>query len=121
MSLADEIEKLGRLRDSGAMTEDEFQRAKALVLDGHRVSAGRPAGSSFEALHRLSRSTTDRWIGGVCGGLTRITPLPSWVWRLIFSLSAVVYGIGAVPYVLLWIFMPSDDSAKPVAQPDDLA
>jgi phage shock protein PspC (stress-responsive transcriptional regulator) len=123
MSLADEIEKLRRLRDSGAMTEAEFQRAKALVLDGWRLPAGPPA---FNVLHHMTRSTTDRWLGGVCGGLARITPVPSWVWRLGFTLLVLFGGIGLVPYVLLWIFMPSDDapppaSIKPPEYRDDLS
>lgn len=125
MSLADEIEKLRRLRDSGAMTEDEFQRAKALVLDGRVLPTGEPTSSSIDALNRLTRSTEDRWVGGVCGGLANVTPLPTWLWRLLFTGLAVIYGIGMVPYVLLWIFVPSDVSpapvSKPAAFPDELA
>jgi phage shock protein PspC (stress-responsive transcriptional regulator) len=125
MSLADEIEKLWRLRDNGTMTEAEFQRAKALVLDGRVVSASKPAGSSFEALNRLTRSTTDRWAGGVCGGLANVTPLAAWVWRFLFSVLAVIFGIGPILYVLLWIFVPSEASPTPVSKPatipDDLS
>ena len=33
MSIADEIERLQRLRDSGALTEDEFAQAKAALLN----------------------------------------------------------------------------------------
>jgi hypothetical protein len=33
MSIADELEKLQRLHDSGALTEQEFAEAKAAVLD----------------------------------------------------------------------------------------
>lgn len=32
MSLADELQKLQQLRDSGALTEEEFQRAKARLI-----------------------------------------------------------------------------------------
>ena len=46
MSLADEIEKLRRLRDNGTMTEVEFQRAKALVLDGREIPSGESTSSS---------------------------------------------------------------------------
>ena len=34
MSIADELQKLEALRSSGAITEAEYDRAKALVLDG---------------------------------------------------------------------------------------
>ena len=36
MSVADEIEKLAHLRASGALTEEEFQRAKGRLLDENR-------------------------------------------------------------------------------------
>jgi hypothetical protein len=35
-------------------------------------------------LKTLSKSQNDKWIGGVCGGLGAYTPLPSWLWRVIF-------------------------------------
>ena len=38
MSLADELEKLRDLRDSGALTDAEFERAKAAVLNGPPVA-----------------------------------------------------------------------------------
>lgn len=128
MSLADEIGKLQSLRDSGAVTEEEFRRAKELVLGGGPApGVARAAWTAperpwpgAETLNRMARSTNDRWLGGVCGGLARTTPLPAWVWRLLFTLSAVVYGIGVIPYVLLWIFMPSEETLnKPAPYPTD--
>lgn len=41
MNLADELQKLQQLRQSGAINEEEFQRAKEKVLSGQ--SAGGPA------------------------------------------------------------------------------
>ncbi len=48
MSLADEIERLQRLRDSGALTDDEFAQAKAALLskDGSRPAFNLPGGST---------------------------------------------------------------------------
>ena len=70
-----------------------------------------PAGSSGfsdfpNALRRLTKSKTDVWLGGVCGGLGEHTPLPSWVWRLVFLLLLCWYGTGVLLYVLLWICVP---------------
>ncbi|MDY0044762.1 MAG: PspC domain-containing protein [Syntrophales bacterium] len=59
-----------------------------------------------EWLRNLTRSSEDRWIGGVCGGLGEHTPLPSWVWRLAFCLCVIFFGFGVVLYILLWIFVP---------------
>jgi phage shock protein PspC (stress-responsive transcriptional regulator) len=70
-----------------------------------------PAGSSEfsdfpNTLRRLTKSKTDVWLGGVCGGLGEHTPLPSWVWRLVFLLLLCWYGTGVLLYILLWIFLP---------------
>jgi phage shock protein PspC (stress-responsive transcriptional regulator) len=103
MSLADELHKLDELRQRGALSETEFERAKARLLE---LPPAPPAGVA--AINRLRRSATDRWLGGVCGGLARSTGLESWVWRLIFSVLSLFGGVGIVIYLLLWIFVPSE-------------
>ncbi|MBU0651385.1 MAG: PspC domain-containing protein [Proteobacteria bacterium] len=59
-------------------------------------------------LRRLSKARDDRWIGGVCGGLGEHTPIPSWTWRVIFSILFLFFGTGLLIYILLWIFMPKE-------------
>jgi phage shock protein PspC (stress-responsive transcriptional regulator) len=102
MGLADELTRLQALRDSGALTEAEFQRAKARVLDGE------PPAPGVREINRLRRSRSDRWIGGVCGGLAQLTGVDSWIWRLLLTLLALFGGTGLVIYLLLWIFVPSE-------------
>jgi len=123
MSISDELERLEKLRASGALSEAEYAQAKAHALGG---GAGTPSGaggphSGF--LHRLSLSSTDRVIGGVCGGLGAHTGLPSWAWRVIFCASVFYFGVGLLFYILLWIFIPSDQSAgaPPAAPPPGAA
>jgi phage shock protein PspC (stress-responsive transcriptional regulator) len=59
-------------------------------------------------LQAFTKSDKDRWLGGICGGLGESTPLPSWVWRLMFVLIfAITYGMGFFIYILLWIFVPT--------------
>jgi phage shock protein PspC (stress-responsive transcriptional regulator) len=111
--LGDELYKLQVLRECGALTEEEFSRAKDLVLDGQ------PAGSTAAAasrdvrrrpnwLHRFCRSGKDHVFGGVCGGLGEHTPLPSWCWRVLFCLTAILWGGGAIAYLVLWISVPGE-------------
>lgn len=57
-------------------------------------------------LANFAKSDTDRWIGGVCGGLGENTPVPSWIWRLLFVLMVLCFGTGFLLYILLWIFVP---------------
>lgn len=110
MNIADEIQKLDNLRASGALTEAEYNKAKARVLDGPPpapVGSGAPL-EDANPLKRFTRSSYDAWLGGVCGGLANITPIPSWAWRLGFCLAVFAYGFGILPYILLWIFVPLD-------------
>ena len=104
MGLADEITRLEELRSRGALTDDEFQRAKARLIDGPH-GADIPA---VEAISRLRRSRADRWLGGVCGGVAQITGVESWIWRLILVVLALFGGTGVLLYLLLWIFVPDE-------------
>jgi len=63
-------------------------------------------------LQELTKSDTDKWIGGVCGGLGQHSPFPSWVWRFMFSFLFLFFGAGFVLYILLWIFMPKKISTE---------
>ena len=105
MGLADELTRLEELKGRGALTEAEFQRAKARLLDGPPSPPDIPA---VAAISRWRRSRSDRWIGGVCGGLAVITGIESWIWRLILFTLALFGGTGVLLYLLLWIFVPNE-------------
>jgi hypothetical protein len=99
MSVSDELGKLGDLHQRGLLSDEEFARAKARVLEGATAAGGAPGagaarGSSGPqaAINALRRSLTDRWIGGVCGGVAQVTGVASWVWRLIFIFGVVFAG-----------------------------
>lgn len=116
--LSDEIKRLHELHQAGALSDAEYEQAKARILSGAAtVSLSKEHGSkdstSF-ATHRddllsgLRRSRLDRWLGGVCGGLARTYGLESWVWRLIFVLFVLTFGFGVLIYLLLWVFVPEE-------------
>ena len=107
MSLADELHKLDDLRTRGVLSDAEFQRAKQRLLDAtgpHPVSDV----PVVAALNNFRRSSSDKWIGGVCGGLARLTGIESWAWRLILTVLLLLGGTGALLYILLWIFVPAE-------------
>ena len=106
MSESDELYKLGELHRGGVLTDDEFARAKARVLSG-AAAAGDEA-PTLAAINSLRRSRGDRWLGGVCGGIARMTGLASWIWRALFTFLALCGGAGVLVYVLLWIFGPME-------------
>ncbi len=125
--ISDEIRRLHELHQAGALSDAEFEQAKARVLSGAapggtgagagpRVNLNKGA-SEFKAgcsvvetqLRALRRSRTDRWIGGVCGGLNGVLGIEAWVWRLVFVLfTLLTSGFGALVYLLMWIFVPEE-------------
>jgi phage shock protein C len=106
MTESDELARLGDLHQQGKLSDEEFARAKARVLNG----AARAGYSSAiaDGLNAFRRSRSDRWLGGVCGGIARLTDTPSWVWRLLFALLVLCAGTGVLLYLLMWIFVPAD-------------
>ena len=122
MNLAEQLEKLQALRERGALSEEEFVLAKKRVIetpeanapDANTESRTRPLQTPPSALQSLRRSTSDRWIGGICGGLGEMTSMPSWSWRILFILGLLLHGIGLVVYVLMWIFVPLQSTSQPV-------
>lgn len=107
MALADELQHLDELRQRGVLSDEEFQRAKARVLQGEAAPPGTSL-PAFQAINRLRRSRSDRWVGGVCGGLASATGLQAWAWRCMFALLLLIGGSGVLFYLLLWIFVPDE-------------
>jgi len=105
---SEELARLAELHQRGALSDDEFARAKARVLGGGGGSAAGGSAPVLEALNALRRSRDDRWLGGVCGGLARFSGLPAWFWRLAFVLMVACAGSGLLLYLLLWIFVPQE-------------
>ena len=113
MDLADQLQKLQTLREQGSLTEEEFTHAKKRVLDGVSAqdSVSSASAKTPSMLNQFRLSTTDKWIGGVCGGLAKQTNIPTWTWRILFLLTALLHGFGVLVYLLLWIFVPVEPNA----------
>ena len=112
MNMSDEIKRLHELHQAGALSDAEFERAKAKLLDGSTaVNLNKPGsgdGDFVSEISALRRSRNDRWLGGVCGGLGRVSGMESWIWRLVFVLFTVTFGFGLLIYLLMWIFVPEE-------------
>ena len=108
MGMVDELERLAELHKSGAMTDAEFERAKAKLLEPESPGEAFLKKLRFD---KLRRSATDRWIGGVCGGIGAATGTESWIWRLVFAAGLFAGGVTAVLYLLMWLLVPSEYDA----------
>ena len=58
---------------------------------------------------RLTRSTTDRKIAGVCGGLAQYLNVDPTVVRIIFLIALICGSIGFWAYLIVWIAAPEDN------------
>ena len=110
MSTTDDLTRLAELHRSGALSDDEYVQAKARVLN-EVVLRDQPA--LVGALNGLRRSRSERWIGGVCGGLAQTTGMAPWLWRFAFTLFTFFGGAGLLVYLLLWIFLPQEPAFTP--------
>src|SRR3954470_7836105 len=75
--------------------------------------AGPPARS------QLRRSSTDRMIGGVCGGLAEYSGIDPLLWRVGFVALTFAGGSGVLVYLLLWLLMPHGSAATTARGPLD--
>lgn len=57
----------------------------------------------------LTRSSTDKFLGGVCGGLARYLNIDSGIVRIVTVLLAIFTQIGWIAYLVLWAVLPSDN------------
>lgn len=61
------------------------------------------------AKFRLYRSSTDRVIAGVCGGIGEYFEIDSTIVRIVFVILALIHGSGILLYILLWVIIPSEE------------
>lgn len=62
-------------------------------------------------MKRIYRSSRDRKIGGVCGGIAEYFNIDPTIVRLIWAVLVLAYGTGVLAYVLAWIIIPDDPYA----------
>jgi phage shock protein PspC (stress-responsive transcriptional regulator) len=105
----------GRKRQSWSMTATPLPGPPGAddSSSGGQPSAGPPAwqaappaGAPEPAYPHLRRSTANKVLGGVCGGLAEYTGTDPLLWRVGFIALAVM-GAGILIYPLLWLLVPS--------------
>ncbi len=62
---------------------------------------------------RLTRSTADRRIAGVCGGIAKYLNIDPTVVRILFLISIIFGFIGFWAYLIVWIAAPEDNRIEP--------
>ena len=65
---------------------------------------------------RLTRSTADKMVAGVCGGLGEYLAIDPVLIRIFFVLLTIGGGSGVLVYLLLWILIPEAGRAEAGAE-----
>ncbi|WP_308606577.1 PspC domain-containing protein [uncultured Corynebacterium sp.] len=55
---------------------------------------------------RLTRSTTDTMLGGVCGGIAQTYNLDPTLVRILFVVATLLGFLGILLYLILWVVIP---------------
>ena len=58
---------------------------------------------------RLTRDVRNKKIAGVCAGIANYFDIDPTIVRLIWGVAFFVYGIGLIPYLILWFVLPIYD------------
>jgi phage shock protein PspC (stress-responsive transcriptional regulator) len=57
-------------------------------------------------LKDLKRDHEDFVIGGVCGGIAKVTNQPSWVWRIGTIAVCIFFPLAGLAYLAAWVVLP---------------
>ena len=87
--IANELDRLAALHDSGKLSDDEYQRAKARVIEGLAPTPGPGA-------RLMRRSRQERWLGGVCSGMARSVGLEAWPAAVLAACCGFALRAGAL-------------------------
>jgi len=72
----------------------------------------------FGMSKRLYRSTTDRMIAGVCGGLGEYFDMDPVIWRIIFLVGLFADGASVVIYIIMAIVVPETGASTQASKED---
>lgn len=60
---------------------------------------------------RLTKSSNNRMIAGVCAGVANYFDIDPTVVRIAWAFLVVLFGSGLLLYLICWLLMPSDYGA----------
>lgn len=70
-------------------------------------------------MKKLYRSSTNKKIAGICGGLAEYFGIDATVIRVIFVILLLPGGLpGIIPYLILWVVMPVEPTGMADGETD---
>jgi phage shock protein C len=65
---------------------------------------------------KLVRKREGRMVAGVCAGLAAYFGIDANLIRLIFGVTTIVWGLGALVYVVAWAVVPEEGESDSIAE-----
>ncbi len=65
-------------------------------------------------INRLSRSRSDRYLGGVAGGLGDYFGIDPVVFRILFVALTLAGASGVALYIIAWLLVPAEGSEQSI-------
>lgn len=65
---------------------------------------------------QLTKSSTDKVIDGVCGGIAEYFEVDSTIIRILWALAVFLGGTGVIAYIVCMIVIPDEDKVKARAE-----
>ena len=63
---------------------------------------------------RIYRSTREKILGGVCGGMGEYFNIDPVIVRLVWVLTVLLAGTGILAYIIAWILIPKEEEVHTV-------
>ena len=94
---------------------EEFEGDDATTFNQSSSASAKPAEpqqsqqstGTTAANKRLYRDENDKVLGGVCAGLANYFGIDVTIVRIIFVVLTISFGFGLIPYIIIWIAVPS--------------
>ena len=84
-------------------------------MNATTADAGSAAVTDQPEARQLRRSSDDKMLGGVAGGIARYLNADVTLVRIIIAALALFTSAGAALYVAAWLLIPEDGEDQPIA------
>ena len=119
------ITRIGRPEELAGENENDNHNENGNENSGHKYDSFRTAAQDIcdnvrarTAGKKLYRNPKDKMLTGLCSGLAVYTNTDPVLWRLLFVLAVLVYGVGIITYIVLAIIVPEARTPEQLLQMD---
>ncbi|HRD58408.1 MAG TPA: PspC domain-containing protein [Ferruginibacter sp.] len=106
------IKSMGRPEDFETEAGEQSSTAATSANSNDNTQQANAGTQQTAGPKRLFRNENDKWIGGVCSGLANYFNTDVLIIRIIFLILFFAFGFGLLPYIILWVAVPSSASIE---------